>query len=224
MTSIKIISIDVGLRTLSISKECYSSLEPLNIQSSKRYNSLGESTELFKTSIDKVSKKGEVLFLEKIDLGDKKDYFAGRAFDTLYNWLDNISQDIQFSDTDVILIEQQLKTNYIATCIMHHIYCWLNLYYKNNKLNSTNIILYPSKNKTRILGMPLKVESESSSKLIRVTKYQRKKWSIEQMKRWITLRNDSWALDYIFKENKDKKDDLCDTLLQSFSYIVSNCL
>lgn len=223
---LRIISIDVGLRTLSISKEIYTSPPPSLPKKVPRYIPGGESTPEFKLFLDQVSKTGEVLFLEKIDLGERLDYFSGRSFDTLYDWLQQISDEIDFVNTDIILIEQQMKNNHIATAIMHHIHCWLRLHLRSSSSSSTvaspPIKLYPSKNKTRVLGMALKLPDERG-KLVRVTKYQRKKWSIQQIRRWIELRQDEWSMDYIFTQNKSKADDICDSLLQSFSYVVGLC-
>ena len=214
---VKIVSIDVGLRTLSIAKEEYTNYENINIPKVK-YGKNGEATEEYKNVLDVMSKTGEVLFIEIVDLGDKTEYFAGRSFDKLYTWLESLSSDKVFEESDVILIEQQMNTNSIAMALMHHIHAWIRIKLKSIK-KTNNVVIYPSKNKTRVLGMALKME-DKNKKLVRVIKYQRKKWSIEQMHNWILKRNDQWTYNYIYKDQKTKKDDLCDVLLQSFSYLM----
>jgi hypothetical protein len=80
--------------------------------------------------------------------------------------------------------------------------------------------LYPSKNKTRILGAALKEENEDGQ-LKKVSKYNRKKWSVMEVDKILKERNDDRWHNYIFKENKSKKDDLSDVIVQSLSYIIS---
>jgi hypothetical protein len=217
-----IVSIDIGLRNFSLSKEHYdlSSISKKSIPiKTKRYEKDGSATEEMRNFVQQVALCGDVQYLDKQDLGDKKEYFSGRSFQNLYKWLSNLKEDNVWDDTDVVLIEQQMKTNYIATTLMHHLYAWLLIHYPTK-----TILLYPSKNKTRILGMALKVEHKTTGKLVRVTKYQRKRWSIEQMKEIIQKRKDDWSYQYIFVENKSKRDDLTDILIQALSYIVLSLL
>ena len=113
-----------------------------------------------------------------------------------------------------------MKTNHIATSLMHHVHCWINLNFVFEKSDPPKLMLYPSKNKTRVLGMQLKTES-LPGRFKKETKYNRKKWSVECMRNFLALREDDWSTNYIFIENKSKKDDLCDTLMQSLSYIIA---
>jgi hypothetical protein len=86
------------------------------------------------------------------------------------------------------------------------------------------IVLYPSKNKTRVIGAPLKVDKvgkDGVSKLVKVTKYQRKKWSTLYAQTILTNREDQTWLKYIFETNKAKKDDLSDVIMQALSYICN---
>lgn len=83
--------------------------------------------------------------------------------------------------------------------------------------------LYPSKNKTRVLGAALK-EEDSDGKLKKVSKYNRKKWSVNEVDKILKDRQDEKWHTYIFKENKSKKDDLSDVIVQSLSYIISKYL
>jgi hypothetical protein len=212
----RITSIDVGLKTISLSQENYNMKSFKPLKKNEKYELNGVASQVMNDMINKISMCGDVEYLDKQDLGSKLDYFAGRSFHSLYSWLKVLDEDGVWSKSDIILIEQQMLVNRIASTLMNHLHAWLLIHYP-----SKNIILYPSKNKTRILGMSLKCEHKVSKKIVRVTKYQRKKWSIDQMKVFLTNRKDDWSLNYIFVENKNKKDDLCDTLLQSLSYIVS---
>ena len=78
--------------------------------------------------------------------------------------------------------------------------------------------IYPSKNKTRILGASLKVENENG-KAVRTDKKYRKKWSVMKAEEILILRGDLDTLS-IFEKNKSKRDDIADTLTQCLSYNV----
>jgi len=220
--SFAVVSIDVGLKTLTICREEYELPEVEKIVpplKSKRFLKDGEASDEYKTYVAKVAKLGNNTYLCKTELGSKVDYFTGTCYIQLYKWLDEVFADKVFEEADVILIEQQMKTNHIATAIMHHLHAWFLI-----KFSRTDLVkLYPSKNKTRILGMSLKAENKQG-KLVKATKYQRKKWSVEQCKKIFEDREDSTSIDFIFKTNKAKKDDLSDTVMQALAFIVETAL
>ena len=114
------------------------------------------------------------------------------------------------------MIEKQLKKNFIACTIQNHVHNYFIMLYRDSK----NVIIYPSKNKTRILGAPLKTIDNKTNKLRKIKKYERKKWSYEHVNQLLNLRNDQLTLNYIFNLNKNKKDDLSDILIQTLSYIL----
>jgi|LakMenEpi03Aug12_release.lakeMendotaPanAssembly.Ray.scaffolds.fasta_scaffold759397_2 hypothetical protein len=212
-----VVSIDVGLRTCSMCKEQYTPHKITSITPPETtYGEYGTATDEWLDYIKKVVKCGSLIGLEKRDLGTKQDFFAGRAYFNLIDWLDELANNEYFDGVDVILIEQQMKTNNIALALMYHIQSWCMIQFRQFK----KIILYPSKQKTRVLGAPLKQEDDEG-KLKKTTKYQRKKWSVDTVKEFLELRKDEKNLEYIFKENKSKKDDLCDTVVQGLSYIVT---
>jgi hypothetical protein len=218
-----VVSIDVGLKTLSICRENYdlkrvNGLEPP--AKAKRFLKDGEASDEYKGYVADVADCGTNAYLCKTELGSKVDYFTGTCYLELYKWLDEVHADGIFSDADVILIEQQMKTNHIATAIMHHLHAWLLI-----KFSKTDLVkLYPSKNKTRILGMSLKAENKKTGRLVKATKYQRKKWSVEQTREIFERRQDHASLKFIFEENKTKKDDLSDTVMQALAFIVEKAL
>jgi len=209
----KIISFDIGLKTCSIAVEEYKVNEG-TIAPKQKYLKTGEGTEEFKAFVKNVATMGHVIKLEKRELGDKKAYFCGSAFMKLYQWCEELSEHL--TSADVILIEQQMKCNHIAIALMYHLQAWLMIHGCNK------VQLYPSKNKTRILGAPLKVAQEDG-KMKKVTKYERKKWSTIWADEILKTRGDTEWHSYIFVANKSKKDDLSDVIMQTLSYVVG-CL
>ena len=216
----KIISFDIGLKTCSVAIEQYDESALSAFQSAappktSRYIRHGEATDAMKTYIADIARCGSVVHLEKKDLGDQKAFYAGFAFVNLYAWCEELSEHL--TTADIILIEQQMNCNKVAIALMYHLQAWLLIHHANK------VVLYPSKNKTRILGAPLKVDNEKG-KLTKVTKYQRKKWSTQQADQMLKLRNDERWHKYIFVDNKSKKDDLSDVLMQTLSYVVGQQL
>ena len=215
-TQFKIVSFDVGLKTCSVSIEIYdiSSLPPTP---PVKYLKGGEATPEMRQYVLEVAKKGTIVHMDKKDLGDKKTFFSGHAFKNLYEWCGAMGEHVK--DANVLLIEQQMKINNIAVALMYHLQAFFMITYP-----TLQIVLYPSKNKTRVIGAPLKVDKvgkDGVSKLVKVTKYQRKKWSTLYAQTILTNREDQTWLKYIFETNKAKKDDLSDVIMQALSYICN---
>lgn len=219
MTVLRIVSIDVGLKTFSLCCESFDLTKLCSSAPSKKYGDHGGATPEFEKFVIDVGACGELVHLEKTDLGEKKDIFTGVAFLNLYNWLDSLKEKNVFEGIDCVLVEAQMKTNHIATALMHHLHAWFLMTYRGEKI----VKLYPSKNKTRVLGMPLKMVNRNQ-KLTKATKYQRKKWSVEMCKKVLEARNDEKNIKNIWVTNKAKKDDLCDTVMQCLSYVVNQVL
>jgi hypothetical protein len=214
-----IISIDVGLKTLSLSKEKYDIDECSKLTRPRECFLKDLScTREYLEYVNNVAAWGELVHLEKVCLGEKKDYFAGKAFQNLYAWLDKLELEGLFADDPVVLIEQQMKTNNVALALMHHIHAWL-LIRLEGKIK---VILYQAKNKTRVLGMPLKLENKKGA-LVKASYAQRKKWSVSRCREILDSReaHEKWT-EYIFVANKKKADDLCDTVLQCLSYVLKS--
>jgi len=214
MTSL--ISIDIGLRTLSIYKEYFDVDKAKQFKLPKHcYNKLGEATDEMKTYVNNIGKCGHCAFIVKKDLGERKDYFSGKAIMNLFVFLDEIEREGIFDDVDVIVVERQLTKNGIATGLMYYLQSWFMIQYGLFK----KIILFPAKNKTRVLGAPLKQEDDNG-KTIRVDKAFRKKWSTLRAYQILELRDDQNTIRYIFEENKSKKDDLSDVITQALAYNI----
>jgi hypothetical protein len=213
---LSLLSIDIGLRTLSLYKE-YFDVNKASLISypNQCYNKFGEATEKMKSYVDNVGKCGICAFIVKKDLGEKKDYFSGKALFNLFNFLDDIDRQGIFDDIEVIIIEKQMLKNNIATALMHHIQSWFLITYGPFK----KVILFPSKNKTRVLGAPLK-QQDDDGKTTRVDKSFRKKWSTLRAYQILNHRNDENTIDYIFNLNKSKKDDLSDVITQALAYNI----
>ena len=102
---------------------------------------------------------------------------------------------------------------------MHHVYSW----FLNQFRTFKKVILYPPKNKTRVLGAPLS-EVNEDGKRVKMDKTFRKKWSTEKTQQILIERNEEMTYRYIFEENKSKKDDLSDTITQCLSYHVKKLI
>jgi len=211
----KIISFDIGLRNTSICIEEYDQTIAEQIEfpaKANRYNKDGSATQEMQQSILQMVNLGEIVLLDKKDLGEKVDYFSHDAFLNLFEWLESLHTQKYFENVHVVLLEQQLlKTNFIASAIMHNISAWFLIKFKKQ----FPVIFYPAKNKTRIIGQTLKKADGSNT-----TKYERKKWSWQQAEIYLIHRKDEKWHTFIFKNNKKKKDDLSDVVLMNLSYMI----
>jgi hypothetical protein len=214
--SLTILSVDIGLKTLTFYKERFDYSQIESDPPKQVYNKDKSATNEFKTYIKELYGYGKTLFLEKYNLGNKVDLYNGKVFLTLIDLLDDLLKENLFDDVDIILIELQLKKNNIAQSIMHHLYNWCLIMFRDFK----QIILYPSKNKTRILGAPLYKENLPPTKKNKITKYERKQWAIKIAEEIILARKDQNTYEKIFKENKKKKDDMSDVIVQTLSYHI----
>ena len=211
---LSIVSIDVGLRNLGICKENYpiDSLKKCN-HPKHFYDNTGKALPDMERFVNDIGVLGQLIYWERKDLGDKTAFHSQTAFINLIDWLDNLSNIGFFDNVNAILIEQQMKTNNIAMTLMHHIHCYLLIKFKKYKI----IILYPSKNKTRVLGASLTTNNKDG-KLVKTTKYNRKVWSVKLISKLLENRKDDNSLNILKKEKK--KDDLCDTVAQALSYVI----
>ena len=216
-----IISIDIGLKTFSIYKEYFDTEKAKTIKKpSSSYNKHGEATDDFEEYVLKVSMCSQCDYIEKKDFGERKDLFTGKVFLNMYDYLDDLHFNKHiFDDVGVIIMEKQLGRNPMATTLMNHVYSWFLIQFRDFK----KIILYPSKNKTRILGAPLSGVDENGKK-IKMDKSFRKKWSTEKASQILIKRDDEETYNYIFIKNKSKKDDLSDVITQCLSYHVKKLI
>jgi len=219
MGVISIISIDIGLKNLAIYKEYFDTDTAKNIVIPKlRYNKLGEAHTEFKEYIDKVAQCGQCVFIDKHELGQRKDMFNNKVFLEIIDYFDKLNTQGIFNDVNVILIEKQLKINGIASIIMHHIHSWMMINFRDFK----KTILYPASMKTRVIGAPLK-ELNEGGKATKVNKAFRKKWAVIRAEELLRLRGDNETLS-IFEKNKSKRDDISDCMLMAVSYSVKKLI
>jgi hypothetical protein len=218
---ISILSIDIGLKNLSLCKEYYDIEKAKSIpkiNKNERYTKDWISTEKYNSYINEVFKCGALKLLDKTDLtkGGCGKYIDTKILLNCMDYFDSLNKKGYFDDIDIILIEKQLKSNPNAQIIEAHIHNYFLMLFRD----SIEVILYPSKNKTRVLGMQLKKLDPETNKMKKVKKYDRKKWATEQAHRLLELRGDVQAVEYIFKKNKSKKDDLSDVIVQCLSYVL----
>lgn len=219
MTTVKIVSIDVGLRTCSLCIEEYNITNARTLKvPSNPYDKNGVACEDMINYLQKMSEYGTLRYLEKMDLGDKKMYFSGLVFLNIIDWMTRLKSQGLFDGVEVVIIEKQMNKNSIALAIMYHIQAWFYNEYRSFK----TIMLYPSKNKTRVFGAPLRVENEKNKKGRRINTRERKIWSVQTVDSILTRRKDIVNHNFIFVQNKSKKDDLCDTIVQCISYFILN--
>ena len=212
------LSIDIGVHNMAFYIEEFNStlLKGLvSVPKNSRYNENGEATIRFKDEILKsVYENGKKIFLDKSDLSDKKGVkFRLDIFINLTDYLDRHSHLID--ECDFIIIEQQMRNNPMAQRIEQHCVSWFTFTY----LDTKQIIIFPSKNKTRVLGAPKKL-GDKKGKIGKMTKPQRKKWACDEASRILSCRNDIETMSQIFVENKGKSDDLSDVICQMQAFKV----
>jgi len=206
------ISIDIGVHNFAIYVEEFDveDLKKLLCPKTQRYDDNGEATDRFKSQVlSHVYNNGTKIFLDLVDLlpGRKGVAFDVQMFINLTNYLDK-HRDL-FDDCSFVIIEQQMKTNPMAQRLEQHCVSWFTFTY----LDTKEIIIFPSKNKTRVLGAPKKVVDKKGL-LKKMTKVQRKKWACDEASNIFTLRNDMETMSQIFVTHKSKRDDLSDTTVQ----------
>lgn len=126
---------------------------------------------------------------------DKKDLGTDHIFHNLHLYLQE--QEAHFQDCDVILIEQQMKTNIVALKMAQHVYAFFLLRHATK-----TVLEYSSVHKTRVFGLGS------------TTKSKRKKFAIEQVHK--LLESDPVMLDMLSLHQK--QDDICDCILMCLAY------
>lgn len=216
---INIVSIDIGIKTLSVYREEFDFEQADKIKKlakNKRYNPDATSTEEYKNYIREVYKCGKVVYLDKKDIsgGNSAKYVDNRILLNLVDYMDELNKKGLFNGVHTIVIERQMRTNPNAQIIEHHIHNYLLVMFRDFK----KIINFQSKYKTRILGAPLKIIDKNTNKLRKVKKYERKKWSTEIASEILKAREDEDTHYFIFNTNRSKKDDLSDTIVQCLAH------
>jgi len=189
-----VMSCDIGKRNFAISI-CEYNIKTL--QSYRQY--IGNDTKI----TDNVVKSNKIIMMDLIDfVGYTNATLSQDIYVNIVNYLDRIKPWLDLCSCFVL--EKQIKTNPEAISIEQHIYSYLVIKYELTK----DIVSFPSKLKYYEMEFPKNIKK----------KYYRKKWACERIKGILTKSGDVDALKYIFDTHKSKKDDLSDTLLQSYSF------
>lgn len=226
---ITILTVDIGEKNLAIYKEridltYINSIKDDNIPQHKRYGANGECTDEFSLYLRKLSKGGERIDSIKLDVTDGSDvkYKGKRIITTqllcrVTSRLEELNEGTLFSGLNYILIEQQVKKATNNLILMHHIRSYFILLF----LDFIPIILFKASYKTQILGAPKKVLNRNKTKMIKLSKYKRKKWASDKAFQILTDRNDMQGLAAIFssKSGKIKSDDIADCILMNICFI-----
>lgn len=164
--------------------------------------------------IEDFYENGKVVFYKNIDLTEgckKSKYLDPKIYTNMYNELNKYVN--YWNKCDVILIEQQMsfgrnRYNTMALKLGQHCYSYFVFKYFNQP---KKIIEFPAYHKTQVLNAPKKL-----------TKPQRKKWSIDWAFHLLHRSSDYYYLHFFLEEKK--KDDIADCLLMCVAYILKNNL
>ena len=231
----RILSVDIGVHNTAFYLEEFDENEIKQMikkhnlsKTEKRYDENGLAIGTYKKIVDDMCQIGNCIFVEKLNLSDKK----GAVFDlqTFINFTYFLDNNKKIMDTvDTVVIEQQLKTNPMAQRVEQHCISW----FTYNYLDSKDIIVFPSRNKYLMLGLPRNVFDEKKKIVRKITKNERKKWACEYTLSILTKKkvnivdgiiNSEKLIEYIFDKNSNKKDDISDTICQLNAYKIKKYL
>lgn len=231
----RVLSIDIGVHNTAFYLEEFDENDIKNIiklynlpKNEKRYDQNGLTIGNYKKIVDDICQIGDCIFVDKFNLSDKK----GAIFDlqTFINFTYFLDCNKQIMDSvNVIVIEQQLKTNPMAQRVEQHCISW----FTYNYLDSKDIIVFPSRNKYLMLGLPKNVFDTKKKIVRKITRNERKKWACDYTLSILTKKqinnkdgiiNSKQLLEYIFHKNSDKKDDISDTICQLNAYKIKKYL
>ena len=126
-----------------------------------------------------------------------------RVFATLLSRFSEHTELIK--ETDIVIVERQLKVNYKATGIARSAIMLLHVLLKDTPRYPT-IYEIPASLKGRILGFH------------KGTDHNLKKWAIRQAKQILTERQDDETIAIV--ERRKKRDDLSDVICQSEAFFI----
>ncbi len=212
-------SIDIGVRNLAFTIQSYD-INKLNdlanetVPKNRRFNKEdGTSTEEYSKLLNKIYVTNQVEHCELFDLLKvAKVRLDNEAYLKLFDWMEENKQ--HWDKCDTIIIECQVVKNFKAGCLQHSLVAWLLMTYRTTK----NVVVFPSKHKTQVLGAPQKVQTGEKWK--KVTKHFRKTFAKNKTKQILLLRNDTANSKLFFETHKQKSDDLSDTVCQAQAYLL----
>lgn len=231
----RVLSVDIGVHNTALYLEEYDENDIKNIvkkhnitKTEKRYDDNGLAINKYKTLVEEICQVGDCIFVDKVNLSEKK----GAVFDlqTFINFTYFLDKHKSIMDTvDTVVIEQQLKTNPMAQRVEQHFISWFTYQY----LDSKDIVVFPSRNKYLMLGLPRNVFDEKKKIVRKITKNERKKWACDYTLSILSKKsinekhgiiNSKQLIEFIFNKNSDKKDDISDTICQLNAYKIKKYL
>lgn len=208
-----ICSIDIGKKNFALTVEEVNIkiLEKLEkIPDKSRYNIDGTPTINFQQVIDKVYLSGKIIYSKNHDLTTNvasKTYLEVEVYYNMIKLLDSLSSILD--KCSYIVVEQQMsfgkRHNTMALKLGQHCQSYFMFNYGRFK----TVCEFPSYNKTQVLGAQ-KILVKGKYKAI--DKPSRKKWSIIETKKILTLRKDEDT--YNTLTSVKKGDDISDTITQ----------
>lgn len=209
---IRIASFDIGKKNFAF---CVEKMEKhkfdhiSKISPSQRYLKEGTPSPVFQPILKEVCNNGKIELLDNVDLtkGASSKVVADTVlFINMTHLLDQYKN--KWNECDVFIIEQQMsfgknKNNIAALKLAQHCMSYFLIHHE-----SKTIINFPAYHKTKVLGAPKKL-----------SKTERKKWSVEKAIEILMDREDHDAIRII--ASKKKKDDMSDviTQLNAFKYL-----
>ena len=214
---IYLLSIDMGIKNFALWCDRYklSDIPLANIPIGKRYNQNKESTPEFKNIIRSIGVKGERVFVDKKDFSQyqtngKEQVVDKKVLIHLTEYLDSIQNVLD--NVHYVILEDQMRTNYKAKQIQHHVRAYFHIYYGDFK----HVINFAAYNKTKVLGAPKKSEGKNE----KIIKTNIKKWSSDYVYSLLTLRKDEEGIKDLFVDKKfSKSDDNSDCCLMILAFI-----
>jgi len=206
-------SFDIGKKNFSFVVEEFD-VELLQaterIPKNQRYFKNGTTTPKFRPIIRNVCLNGKILLMDNVDLTKgcaKGKYLDPKVFLNMIDLLDKYRD--YWNKCTAFVIEQQMswgnRRNIMALKLGQHCYSYFIINYANWKTTME----FPAYYKTQVLGATKKL-----------SKPERKKWSVEKAMSILTERGDIENLSKL--SSRKKQDDMADciTQLQSWKYLV----
>jgi hypothetical protein len=218
------VSIDIGKKNFAFYIQEIDMTEIIKINHipyNRRYNQNGTLTKEMDTIMNKIYKTGKSVMYSNNDITMNCDKNAYLDPETYHNMIDILDQNIEFFDKcSYIIIEQQMsfRKAYNTMCLKLAQHCYSYFTFKYGRFKQ--VLYWPAFKKTLILGAPkIKGKKYKNGKQLwkSMTKYQRKKWSVEKA-REILLVNDELDVWEKLSAMK-KKDDITDCILMAYTFI-----
>lgn len=212
------LSIDIGIKNLALYIEDFDVHKLLTMKMKRRSDNFDKNhnpTKEYSSKLKQVYLNGKCVYIDLIDIsgGMSGKFVTDEILIRLYSWLSEKTS--LFNTCDFVMIEQQMnsrfKKNTSAQHIQHHIHSWFIF------MKKVPVIIYPSKNKSDILGCPFKF-MDAKGKYAKKTKPQLKEWSKKLGLSILNKRNDEESLFKVLALKK--QDDVMDTLIQLQSFKI----